>query len=127
MKTVKSYQDATAFDQVKDTLEVLDFGFKTQQAITDTLADGKVNLFDVPNVLKPLLAAGAAIEGFENVKVELTNLTPEGRAIVAQFVNERFDIPNEQLEALIEETVDEVIGDISVAFKWLSYRKPKLI
>lgn len=126
MKLIAAYQALPAYPTVKDTLEVLDFGFKSQQAITDTLADGKVNLLDVPNILKPLMAAGAAVDGFANVKTELTTLTPEGKIIIHDFVGERFDIAAEQIESLVEETIDQVIGDISIALKWVNYRKNRV-
>jgi hypothetical protein len=123
MRKVSAFSDAPSYSEVKDTLEVLDFGFKTQEAISDSLADGKVGLMDLPNVIKPLMVAGAAVDGFQNVKSELKTLSPEGKTIVFDFVRDRFDIPDNQLEVLIEETINEVIGDISVAFKWANYRK----
>jgi hypothetical protein len=117
------YQTLDGYAEVKDLLEVLDFGFKTQEAISTSLADGKVNILDVPNILKPMMAAGAALEGVKNVKKELSELTDDGKYIVFDFVRQQFDIPNDQLESLIESTIDEVIGDITVAFKWSAYRK----
>ena len=62
MKSVNQYSSQVGFPQVKDTLEVLDFGFKFMNAVTESLADGKVNLLDIPSVLSPLMAAGAAVE-----------------------------------------------------------------
>jgi hypothetical protein len=126
MKNLKEYQDVPNFDQVKDTLEVLDFGFKMQVAITESLSDGKINIFDLPNVFKPMSAANAAIQGFQNVKTELKNLTPEGKVIVHAFVQDRFDLVHDELEAVIEETIDLVVGTISTAFKWLDYQRPGL-
>lgn len=123
MKKVSQYSSTDGFESVKDTLEVLDFAFKTQDAIVASLADGKINLFDLPNALKPLLSANAAFEGIKNVKKELKSLTPAGKKIVLDFVKSGFDIPDSQLEALIEESIDEVVGDVAVAIKWANYRK----
>lgn len=123
MKSVSKYNDMVGFDDVKDTLEVLDFGFKLTEAVTATLTDGKVNLLDFPNVLAPLMAAGAAVDGFQNVKNELTSITPFGKQVVEQFVTDRFDIPNDQVEILVEQTIDATINLVSLGFKWSEYRK----
>ena len=122
MKLISAYQKLADYPLVKDTLECLDFGFKCQQAITESLLDGKVNLLDVANVLKPLMAAGSAIEGFRNVRTEMQNLTPEGKAIIHDFVSQTFNIADDLIEQLVKETIDEVIGDISVAFKWANFK-----
>lgn len=108
---------------IKDTLEVLEFGFATQRAISEALADKKINIFDAPLALKPLLTASAAFEGFDKVKAELLNLDEAELNELKEFVQDRFDIADDEVEALIEETIDEVIGDIKVALKWANKRK----
>lgn len=108
---------------IKDTLEVLEFGFATQRAISEALADKKINIFDAPLALKPLLAASAAFEGFENVKAELLNLEAAELDQLQAFVQSRFDVADDEVEALVEETIDEVIGDIKIALKWANRRK----
>lgn len=108
---------------IKDTLEVLEFGFATQRAISEALADKKINIFDAPLALKPLLTASAAFEGFENVKAELLNLDDNDINQLRDFVQSRFDIADDKVEALVEETIDEVIGDIKIALKWASSRR----
>lgn len=123
MKKVSQYSSLVGFAQVKDTLEVLDFGFKASEAITDSLADGKINLLDLPNVLAPLTAAGVAVDGFKNVKNELLALDPAGKSVIETFVTDRFDIPSDQVEILVEETITAVIDLVSIGFKWGNYRK----
>ena len=65
MKLISAYQKLADYPSVKDTLECLDFGFKCQQAITESLSDGKVNLLDVSNVLKPLIITKLQKDGFQ--------------------------------------------------------------
>lgn len=123
MKSVNSYSSQVGFALVKDTLEVLDFGFKAAEAVTNSLSDDKINIFDLPNVLAPLTSAGAAVDGFKNVKNELTTLDPMGKQVIEDFVTDRFDIPNDQVEVLVEETINSVISLVSLGFKWMDYRK----
>lgn len=108
---------------IQDTLDVLSFGFDCQNAIVNALSDGKVNLWDLPFVLKPLTSAGDAVQGFQNVKNELLDLDDSERDTVHAFVRERFDIADDEIEALIEQTIDEVLGDIEVALKWSDRRR----
>jgi hypothetical protein len=122
MKSVNQYSSQVGFPQVKDTLEVLDFGFKFMNAVTESLADGKVNLLDIPSVLSPLMAAGAAVDGFQNVKNELLTLDPIGKSIINEFVTERFDVRNDQVELLIEETITSTLNIVSIGLKWADFR-----
>jgi hypothetical protein len=123
MRRVQDFRAVQGFDDVKDTLEVLDFGLKLQDAIRASLADKRITVLDAIHLFAPLTSAGAAFDGIVNIKRELADMTPEGRAIVVAYVQDRFTIANEDLERLVMETIDEVMGDLTVGFKWASYRK----
>jgi hypothetical protein len=127
MRAIKAFQNEPSFAEVIDLLEVLDFGFKLQVAITDSLADGKVNIFDIPNFFKVVGSANAAFQGIANVREEFTNLSKEGKIIVNDFVQDRFDLQNDALEALIKETIDTVVSIVAVSFKWIDYKRPALV
>lgn len=110
---------------VQDTIEILKFGFDLQEAIFAAFEDGKITLWDLPLVLKPFASINAAVDGFANVKKELLDLDDMEKQTLYAFVRERFSLPNVEIEQLIEQTIDEVLGDIEVATKWAARRKNK--
>jgi hypothetical protein len=90
----------------KETIEFLDFAFGLADATKQSLAsDGKINLFDVPNYVAVAFKAPAAFGGIELVPKELGQLKEEGRTEVLAYFENRFDLPNDELEALIERTL----------------------
>lgn len=104
--------------------ELLAFGFKLQKAILSSLEDGKVNvLIDAPKFLPALLAAPKAFGGINLVSRELLDLTDEERAELVAFVSDEFDISNDQLEFLIEDTLDELLRLVKIAQRYANLRK----
>lgn len=123
MRKINDFRATVGFQDAKDTMEVLELGFSLQEAIQQAYSDKKITILDAVYLFKPLMVASAALENIQNVKRELTDMTPEGRKIVMDFVNERFTLTNAELEALVKETIAEVMGDVTVAFKWGELRK----
>lgn len=123
MRKVQDFRAVRGFEDIKDTLEILDFGLKLQDAIRQSLSDKRITILDAVHLFAPLTAAGPAFDNIKNVKRELADMTPDGRAIVVAYIQDRFNIANAELEALVMETIDEVMGDLTVGFKWASYRK----
>lgn len=113
----------TEDEAVKELNDILDAGFTLQQGITRSLEDGKVGWTDTLNFTPFITKLPAAINGAEKVKDLFKNFTPSAKEKVFAHVAEKFDIPNEQKEILIEETINELLGDIVIANKWAKFRK----
>ena len=90
----------------KETVEFLDFCFDLADATERSLEDdGKINLFDAPKYGRAMLGAPAAFGGIQLVPKELGDLQPDEREFVMDHARKRFDIPNDELEVLIENTL----------------------
>lgn len=110
-------------EAVNELNDILDAGFALQQGITKSLEDGKVGWTDTLNFTPFITKLPRAINGAEKVKELFRNFSPSAKEKVFLHVAEKFDIPDDEKEALIEETIDELLGDIVVANKWAKYRK----
>lgn len=111
---------------VDELKEVLDFGFSLQEAIAAAAADGKVDWKDLPKALPVLAKAGKAITGTVDAVKDYKNLTEEEKAELFDYVSERLELNDDELEALIEDTVLEVQGIIDLSRRWAGYtKKPK--
>lgn len=108
---------------VQATLDVLKFGFEVQHAIVNTIEDKKVTVWDLPFWLNPLRAAGKAFQNFREVKNELLDLDDNDKKILSDFVRQYFDIADDEIEQLIEDTITAVLSDIAIASKWADHHK----
>ena len=107
--------------------ELLDFGFNFQDAMIRSLEDGKIDLADIGNIWPMLVTAGPAFKDLGNPIHRLQNLQPEEAAQLMQMARDRFDLPDDVLEILIEDTIREVYGDYLVAKRWSKYfKKPEI-
>lgn len=108
---------------VQELKEVLDFGFSLQEAIADANADGKVDWKDLPKAVPVLAKAGKAITGTVDAVKDYKNLSDEEKAELFDYVNERLDLNDDELEALIEDTILEVQSIIDLSRRWADYTK----
>lgn len=91
--------------EAKETVELLDAIFGLADATRAALSDGKVSISDAPYFFQPAFKLPTAIGGIEKVPRELADLSDAGRAEVMGYARERFDLPDDRLEVLIEETL----------------------
>jgi hypothetical protein len=88
---------------IKETKEALAFVLSLGNALGTTLADGKITLSEAPQFMGALMAAPAAFQGLTEVPAELKDLDDAEKAELMAFVQSEFDIPNDQIEGVIEE------------------------
>lgn len=109
---------------IKETKELLDFGFKLQNAIMGALEDKKINVvIDAPKFLPALIAAPKAINGINFVGRELADLDDVERKELSDFIRERFELSDASLEIIIEDTIDQILALAKIATRWAKYRK----
>ncbi len=110
-------------DNYKELKEVLVFGFAFQRAIIRIREDNKVNWLDVfkfgdvvPTIKPAFENAGNPIERFRN-------LDPVEKEQLIGELKLGFDIPNDEIEELIEQTLDVVVTNIELGKRWASLGK----
>ncbi len=106
----------------KEIIEALDFGFDLMDHTSKALEDGKgISTVEALGYLPSFAKAPKALTGLTDPINRYRSLPAEARAEVQQFARNRFDLPDDQLEKLIEDTIQEVYGDIQVAQRWGAY------
>jgi hypothetical protein len=108
---------------LKELKEVVVFGFDLVEIIPVL---GKKDYFALIARLGPLFeSAKAAIDNIGNPIARFRNLSAEARLELAQLAKERFDIPDDELEQLIEDSIDAVVVVVGVASRWAHRAKSK--
>jgi hypothetical protein len=108
-------------EDYRELHELLTFGFNFQDALIRSLEDGKIDFTDIGNIWPLATSAGPAFKGVGNPLSRLSNLTELEREALIELARQRFDLPNDMLELLIEDTIREVYGDYLVAKRWSKY------
>lgn len=105
--------DAPGMDNLKKVVKFgLDLGEAIANAATQASALGKVSAMlhlveDAPELMSV---------NWGNLNTEFQGLTPEEMDLLKEFVNENFDIADDQLEAKIKASV-EVVVDLGKVFQ----------
>lgn len=101
--------------------ELLQFGFNFQNALNASLADGKITGGDTPNLFPLIRSVGPAFNNLGNPIERYKRLPAGEREKLHSWAKERFDLADDVLEILIEDTFRELEGDIRVAMRWKKY------
>lgn len=91
----------------KELKELVAFGL-TAAELVESFLDG-VSILDVPKVIQTGVAAASGIPGAKEALVEYANMTDAEALELEAFVQEEFDIADENLEVAIEGALGLVI------------------
>lgn len=110
---------------VKETIEVLSFGFDLSEAIQVAKAnDGKVDWKDAGSFIGLVVGSlPKAISGIQNVPSELSELSDEERFEIVTYFSDRFDLKQDKLEELIEKTLKLMLELTEVVAGYVEYSK----
>jgi len=101
---------------IKETKEVLNFGFDLLEAIIKSLDDKKFSVVtDAPRFVPVIFSAAKAFAGIELVKAELQDLTDEEMNDLIDELKKRFDLKNDAVELLVEDVIDHVFYTVKLA------------
>lgn len=95
---------------IEETKDALKFIIGFGEAIDKSLEDGKIGYADLFNFAPVMMDAGAAFSGIDQVPGELKDLSKEERDELVKFVEEEFDIDNDNLEILIEKSFKAILS-----------------
>ena len=109
---------------IKETKEVLNFGFDLLEAIIKSLEDKKFSIVtDAPRFVPVIFSAAKAFAGVELVKQELTDLTEEEQDELVSELKKRFDLKNDLIETLLEDVLDHVFLTVKLAKRFAALKQ----
>lgn len=94
---------------IQDLKEVLEFGLGFGTAYQAAIADGKFDWSDAIHLIPLAQKAGPAIDNVQAVVEQIRDIDAEERAELEAIV-EKFDLPSERLEKLIEASLRSVLA-----------------
>lgn len=113
---------AVVGEEMKELVELLEFGFSVKDAFAKSLEDKAITVLDALNFYTPLTLARGAFEGIKLIPDQWKYASPGDREQVKEYFAEKFDIESEDLEFLIEKTIEEGIHLYTLVSDWIEYR-----
>jgi len=103
--------------------EGLDFVFSVQDAIVQATADGVVDATDLTVLFPVFNTAKKGFEGLGNPIERFKAFSDEQREAILDYVRERFDLTDDILEILIEDSLLTLVNIIRVSTRWAKFVK----
>lgn len=100
---------------VNELKELLAFGLSLGLAVEKSLADdGKISFSDVGKFYRPATKIPAAFAGIHLIPGELKDLGESERKELIDYVTTEFDIGNDRIEAVVEESLNIALGAVRI-------------
>lgn len=101
----------------KELGEVVKFVCSLASAAAEAAKDGKVTLSDAVHLMPLLYALPSAIDGWDDLIIESTDLDEAELDELSALVKESLDLPNDDIEEACEEAIDCAIKMYSIVQK----------
>ena len=108
---------------IKETKELLGFGFSLQKTIAGAMSDGVINWKDLRYLVGLIKPAAQGLGGINKIKAEILDLDDQEKAELMDFARQEFDLDNDNLEHLIEDTLDQLLDLIKLSLRFSGNRK----
>lgn len=117
-------------NQPADNTNAQNFGSFVGEAITsfinaDTNRDGKLQGSEIAATALAVLIAGVRVfDTFDEAIAELRNNGSAARVALIEGLKAKFDLSNDELEFLIEDTLAYIEGGVALVERWVAFRQP---
>lgn len=98
--------------------ELLEWAFALIKAFKASLGDGKISFLDLPNFIPVMASSSTAFGGIEKVLSELQDLSEEEQAEIMKIARAEFNLPDDQLELLIEDSFATALNVYRLGQRW---------
>lgn len=109
---------------VENLIKYIDFGFAWSKQTAEVLEDKKVNLLELRKYLDEVLMIPGVVRAWPDVRAEVKDGLDEADRIrlYSHFQN-KFDIPDDELEAWIEDAIMFAFSGVRMVERWIELRK----
>lgn len=107
---------------VENLKKLVKFACDLTKQINSSLSDGW-QWTDSISFIDEISAIPGVVKSFPAIKQELGELTPEERQELFDYVVVEFDLPNDSVEALVENSLQAAIALIALVEQWRLLKK----
>lgn len=107
---------------IENLKKLVKFGFELTKQIATANADGW-QWTDALSFVDEIAAIPGVVKSFPEIQNELSDLTKEERTELDAYVVEEFDIPNDKVEAFVEDSLQLAVAAVSLVTRWKTLKK----
>lgn len=108
---------------VENLKRLVKFGCDVTKQLSDSLADG-YQWTDLLSLVDELSQIPGVVQSLPQVKAELADLSPAERTELHAYLVEEFDLPNDKVEAFVENSVAFAISALALVEQWKDLKTP---
>lgn len=111
---------------VENLKKLIKFSCDFTEQIADALSDGKFSWTESFGFVDEVMQIPGVVKSFPAIKQELSELSPEERQELYDYLKEEFDIPNDKVELFIENSLSLAIAAVALVEQWKALKKPPI-
>lgn len=104
--------------------KLITLGLKITKQIQASLEDKKFQLIELVNFIDELMLVPGVVSSWEDIKAEWQDLEEEERVELHDHFALEFDIPNDKVEAFIENALLQGVSLIALVEQWKDLKNP---
>lgn len=108
---------------IENLKKIVKFACDFTKEIASALADGKFQWTEAFGFVDEIMAIPGVAKSFPAAKQELADLSPEEKAELYAYVVEEFDLPNDKVEAFVENALSFAISAVALVEQWKALKK----
>jgi hypothetical protein len=109
---------------VDNLKKLITVGLEVPKVIADITADGKVTFIELFNVLPIATDLIGVVKSYKEIAAEFADLDDTEREELHTFFAEKFDIPNDLVEAYVEDALEVAFNLISLVARFKTLKNP---
>lgn len=108
---------------IENLKKLIKFGCDLTKQITTALGDGW-QWTDAFGFVDEIAAIPGIVKSFPAIQQELSELSPEERQELYDYLQEEFDIPNDRVEVFVENSLSLAIAAVALVEQWKALKNP---
>jgi hypothetical protein len=103
---------------IENVKKVVKFACDFTKEISSALSDGKFQWNEIFGFFDEIMAIPGVVKSFPDITKEISDLTTEEHAQLATYIQSEFDIPNDKVEAFIENSLLFALSAVALVQQW---------
>lgn len=108
---------------IENLKKLIKFGCDLTKQISTSLADGW-SWIDAFGFVDEVAAIPGVVKSFPAIQLELSELSTEERQELYDYLVEEFDIPNDRVEVVLENSIALAIAAVALVEQWKALKNP---
>lgn len=108
---------------IENLKKMVKFSCDFTKQIATALSDGKFQWTEVFGFFDEIMAIPGVVKSFKDIAAEIKDLTVSERQELETYIQDEFDLTNDEVEAVIENSLSFAFSAIALVEQWKALKK----